>query len=101
MRVHKTIIHYYYPPGYGLHLFGLIIPFPPAPVLWVAAVLDIVITIWVWRRPALWGIMAAGLVVSAYLFIVGIFSIGVIYFALGMVQLARLVQLVSQRYRRT
>lgn len=83
----------------GLPLFGVVIPFPPAPVLWVVAALDLVVTIWVWRRPWLWGVVAAGLVVSAYLTIVGIFSIGPIYFVLLICQLVRLITWLTRTKR--
>lgn len=81
-----------YPPGYGLHLFGTVIPFPPAPVLWALAVLDIVATVWLWRRPGRWPILLACIFLSAYLTVVGIFSIGPIYFLLLCLQLAMLVR---------
>lgn len=89
-KVKATRVHAYYPPGYGLHLFGAVIPFPPAPVLWALALLDIAATVWAWRRPTMWPVLVAGLAVSAYLTLVGIFSIGPIYLALFMVQLGRL-----------
>ena len=98
--MHRTIVHIYYPPGYGMHRFGLVIPFPPAPILWMFALLDIVATVWVWRRPSLWGVLVAGLIVSAYLTYVGAFSIGPIYLVLFVVQLVRLVLVLVQRYRR-
>lgn len=93
-------LHYFYPPGYGLHLFGAVIPFLPAPVLWFLAVLDIVVTVWVWRRPALWAVLVAGLIVSAYLTVVGVFSIGPIYLLLFVAQVVRLVGIVKQHRRR-
>lgn len=86
----------YYPPGYGLHVFGAVIPFPPAEVLWAMAVLDIAGTILVWRRPALWPVLAAGMAVSAYLTVVGMFSIGPIYFLLFWLQLAGLARSVKR-----
>lgn len=88
-----TVVHVYYPPGYGLHLFGLIIPFPPAPVLWTVAALDLAATIWLWRRRSLWGAWVAMAVVSAYLAVVGMFSIGPIFMVLFVVQVTRLVTL--------
>lgn len=85
-----SVTHVYYPPGYGLHLFGAVIPFPPAPVLWALAVLDVAATVWVWRRPSMWPVVAVGIVVSAYLAVVGMFSIGLIYVALFLVQIVLL-----------
>jgi hypothetical protein len=84
--MNKPIVHYYYPPGYGLHIFGLVVPFPPAPILWLFAVLDIVATVWAWRRTSLWGALVAGLFVSAYLTVVGAASIGPIYLLLFIAQ---------------
>ena len=87
-------------PGYGLRLFGAVLPFPPAPVLWAMAVLDIVATIMIWRRPRLWWVLAVGLIVSAYLTVVGVFSIGPIYFLLFWLQFAGLVRTVKSLRRR-
>lgn len=98
--MHEATVHVYYPPGYGLHLLGLIIPYPPAPLLWVLAVLDIAATVWVWGRPSLWGVLVAGLVVSAYMIIVGAASIGPIYLALFVIQVIRLMLTLVRRNKR-
>lgn len=84
-------VYVYYPPdpNYGLHVFGLIIPFPPAPVLWALIVLDLAATVWAWRwwrRPKLWPVVGVTMAVSAYLTVVGILSIGPIFMALLVIQ---------------
>lgn len=71
----------------------------PAPMIWLLAVLDIAATLWVWRHPTRWPALAAGLAVSAYLTVVGAFSIGPIYLLLFVAQLVRLAQIVAERRR--
>ena len=85
----KVTVHY--PPGYGMHIFGLIVPLPPAQVLWTLAAADIVLTVWLWRRRrALWLLLAA-MIVSAYLTLVGLASIGPLFFVLLCLQAGLLV----------
>ncbi len=94
----RVTVHY--PPGYGLHLFGAVIPIFPAPVLWVMAAVDLAATFLLWRRPRLWPWLVPSLVVSAYLTMVGLFSIGPIYFVLFWVQLVALVRHILALRRR-
>lgn len=98
-----TRVHYYFPPGYGLHVLGLVIPFPPAWVLWAMAALDVALTLWVWRAPRRWPILLVAFLMTAYLTVVGLFSIGVLYLILLVFQFVRLLTViprVGRRYRR-
>lgn len=73
------------------------VPYPPAPFLWAMAVLDIVATVLLWRRQDLWWALIICMLASLYLIIVGIFSIGPIYFVLLIVQAVRLGGLLERR----
>jgi|GEM_PF-6351174 len=72
------------------------IPYPPAPVLWAMAALDIVATIVVWRRLDLLWVLGICILASLYLTVVGLFSIGPLYFVLLIVQIVRLVVVLKR-----
>ncbi|MCL8209309.1 MAG: hypothetical protein K6V97_14755 [Actinomycetia bacterium] len=98
VSVHGT--YDYYSPGYGLHLFGTVMPFPPPGVLWAMAVLDVAATLWAWRHPGQWPVLVLAILVSAYLTVVGVFSIGPLYFVLLAIQLGRLVTMLRASVRK-
>jgi hypothetical protein len=79
-----------FPAGYGLHVFGLLLPFPPAPALWAVMALDVGATLWARHRPDRRPLLAGGAVTSAYLAAVGVFSVGPAFAALFLVQAALL-----------
>ena len=86
---HTPVVHVSYPAGYGLHLLGLTVPFPPAPVLWLMMAVDVAATVWAWRwwrRPDLWPVVGVTMALSAYLTVVGILSIGPLFLVLLVVQ---------------
>ena len=85
----RVTVHY--PPGYGMHILGFIIPYPPAPVLWILAAVDIGFTVWIWRRQSILRLLPIGIVVSAYLTLVGLASIGPFFFVLLCLQVGLLV----------
>ena len=86
-----TRVTVHYPPGYGMHIFGFIIPYPPAQVLWILAAADIWFTIWIWRRRNVLWVLPVAIVVSAYLTLVGLASIGPFFFVLLCFQVGLLV----------
>lgn len=61
------------------------------------AAVDLVLTIWAWRRVDRWPAMAAGLLLTAALGYMGAFSIGAIFLVLLAVQLGRLVASIAHR----
>lgn len=64
------------------------------------AVWDVVATVWVWRRPGQGSVLVWAVLVSAYLTVVGLFSIGPLYFVLLAIQLGRLVIMLRTRVRK-
>jgi len=53
--------------------------------------LDIAATFWVWRRPHLRWVLLIGLMGSAYLAYVGMFSVGPVFVLLFVTQLIRMI----------
>jgi uncharacterized membrane protein len=78
---------------YGRMLFGLCVPWPPAWVLWGLIAADLVLTYLGSRHGHL---LPLGIVLSAYLAIAGMFSIGLLVAVLGIVQILLLLRHLRQ-----
>ena len=76
---------------YGMPIFGLLVPWPPPYVLWALMALDIALTFMpaIRRRRRT---MVLLILLSAYLAYAGLWSVGILFVLLGVVQLALLVQ---------
>lgn len=76
--------------SYGLPLFGLLIPWPPPYVLWALIGLDIALTFVPSVRRRRWP-LAPLVLLSAYLTVAGLLTIGLLFAVLGVVQLGLLL----------
>lgn len=81
---------------HGLVLFGSCVPWPPAWVLWGLIAADLVLT-WLGARSANWYLLLIGIVLSVYLAIAGMFSIGILLLVLAFVQIYLLVRRAVRR----
>ncbi len=76
---------------YGLTVLGVCVPWPPAYIIWGMMAADVALT-WLGRSLGRWYVLPVGLVLSAYLAVAGLFSVGVLFFGLGLVQIGLLVR---------
>ncbi len=81
---------------YGLTVLGSCVPWPPAYVIWGMMAADVALT-WLGWSPRRWYALILGLVLSAYLTVAGLFSVGVLFLGLGLVQIGFLVRLGVRR----
>lgn len=82
---------------YGLVLLGACLPWPPAWVLWGLIAVDLVLT-WLGARTKGWHLLLIGLVLSVYLAIAGMFTIGIFLLVLAFVQIYLLARHALRRH---